>query len=276
MGRVAGHRPLRRPACILATADSEGQPSARFVLCRSFDADGFVLYTNQESRKAHELEYNPRAALVFGWIELSRQVRIEGPVTLVDDATADAYWASRPRAARSAPGRRRRARPWTTAISSTASRPRPSSASAPTRRGHRSRARRTGAATGSASSGSSSGRGGPTASTTASSTAAPPRRLDHHPPLPLTPPPRAPSATSCADRVHGSEPDPTHEVRLGLRRARVVRRGRGAVLVAVGAAGAAQEGDEDPRRPDDQGEDERGLERVEAVEPARRIARPAA
>ena len=89
--------PYDASACILATADSEGQPSARFVLCRSFDDDGFVLYTNQESRKAHELEYNPRAALVFGWIEVSRQVRIEGPVTLVDDATADAYWASRPR-----------------------------------------------------------------------------------------------------------------------------------------------------------------------------------
>ena len=104
------------------------------MLCRSFDDDGFVLYTNQESRKAHELEYNPRAALVFGWIEVSRQVRIEGPVTLVDDATADAYWASRPRAARSAPGRRRRARPWTAGTSSTASRPRSSSGSAPTRR----------------------------------------------------------------------------------------------------------------------------------------------
>jgi len=89
--------PYDAAACVLSTVGADGQPSARFVLCRSYDEDGFVLYTNQQSRKAHDLAANPRAALVFGWLELARQVRIEGPVTVVDDATADAYWASRPR-----------------------------------------------------------------------------------------------------------------------------------------------------------------------------------
>jgi len=84
-------------ACVLATADRDGRPSARYVLCRQFDDDGFVVYTNLESRKGGELRENPRAALVFGWLEQNRQVRVEGPVSLVDDATADAYWASRPR-----------------------------------------------------------------------------------------------------------------------------------------------------------------------------------
>jgi len=89
--------PYDAAACVLATAGADGQPTARFVLCRGFDADGFVVYTNQASSKARDLAANPRASLLFGWLELARQVRIEGPVTVVDDATADAYWASRPR-----------------------------------------------------------------------------------------------------------------------------------------------------------------------------------
>lgn len=84
-------------ACVLATADRDGRPSARYVLCRQFDADGFVIYTNLESRKGQDLRDNPRAALVFGWLEQNRQVRIEGPVAPVADEEADAYWASRPR-----------------------------------------------------------------------------------------------------------------------------------------------------------------------------------
>ncbi len=84
-------------ACVLATVDADGQPSARYVLCRSFGPDGFVVYTNQQSRKARDLAASPRASLAFGWLELARQVRIEGPVSLVDDATADTYWNSRPR-----------------------------------------------------------------------------------------------------------------------------------------------------------------------------------
>ncbi len=84
-------------ACLLATATADGAPSARYVLCRGFDATGFEIYTNQESRKARELRANPRAALVFGWLEQDRQVRVTGGVTPIDDDTADAYWASRPR-----------------------------------------------------------------------------------------------------------------------------------------------------------------------------------
>lgn len=89
--------PYDPAACVLATVDAEGQPSARWLLCRSFGLDGFVVYTNQQSRKARDLTASPKASLVFGWLELARQVRIEGPVAVVDDATADAYWASRPR-----------------------------------------------------------------------------------------------------------------------------------------------------------------------------------
>lgn len=84
-------------ACVLATAGATGVPTARYVLCRGFDADGFQIYTNLESRKARDLRANARAALVFGWLEVDRQVRVEGPVTGIDDETADAYWASRPR-----------------------------------------------------------------------------------------------------------------------------------------------------------------------------------
>lgn len=89
--------PYDPAACVLATVDEHGQPAARFLLCREVGPDGFVVYTNQQSRKARDLAANPRASLLFGWLELARQVRIEGPVSVVDDATADAYWASRPR-----------------------------------------------------------------------------------------------------------------------------------------------------------------------------------
>lgn len=87
-------------ACVLATTGATGIPTARYVLCRRFDAQGFEIYTNHDSRKAHDLRANPRASLVFGWLELHRQVRVEGPVTVIDDATADAYWATRPRGSR--------------------------------------------------------------------------------------------------------------------------------------------------------------------------------
>ncbi len=89
--------PYDGAACVLATADGDGRPSARYVLCRGVDEAGFVVYTNQTSNKARELAANPRASLVFGWLALERQVRIEGPVSLVTDAEADAYWTSRPR-----------------------------------------------------------------------------------------------------------------------------------------------------------------------------------
>ncbi len=87
-------------AMTLATADSQGRPSARMVLLKGVDEDGFVFYTNLESRKARDLAQNARAALLFHWKSLRRQVRVEGPVRQVSDAEADAYFATRPRGSR--------------------------------------------------------------------------------------------------------------------------------------------------------------------------------
>jgi pyridoxamine 5'-phosphate oxidase len=84
-------------AMSLATADGDGRPSVRMVLLKGFDAQGFVFYTNFESRKGEQLLANPRAALCFHWKSIRKQVRIEGTVTTVSEAEADAYYASRPR-----------------------------------------------------------------------------------------------------------------------------------------------------------------------------------
>jgi pyridoxamine 5'-phosphate oxidase len=84
-------------AVALATATSDGQPSVRMVLLKHVDEQGFVFYTNLESRKAAELEENPRAALCFHWPPLAAQVRIEGRAGRIDDAEADNYFATRPR-----------------------------------------------------------------------------------------------------------------------------------------------------------------------------------
>ena len=84
-------------AMALATADADGCPSLRMVLLKGHGPDGFVFYTNFEGRKAGELFVNPHAALLFHWKSLRRQVRIEGVVGRVDDATADAYFATRSR-----------------------------------------------------------------------------------------------------------------------------------------------------------------------------------
>ena len=84
-------------AMAVATVDADGQPSVRMVLLKGYDADGFVFYTNQQSRKGEALTAHPRAALLFHWKSLRRQVRIEGRVTPVSDAEADAYFASRSR-----------------------------------------------------------------------------------------------------------------------------------------------------------------------------------
>ncbi|MEO8344372.1 MAG: pyridoxamine 5'-phosphate oxidase [Betaproteobacteria bacterium] len=87
-------------AMSLATVDASGRPSARIVLLKAADGRGFTFYTNYQSRKARELPSASRAALLFFWPELERQVRIEGVVEKVDEATADAYWIRRPRLSR--------------------------------------------------------------------------------------------------------------------------------------------------------------------------------
>jgi pyridoxamine 5'-phosphate oxidase len=93
--------PLPEPnAMVLATADADGRPSARTVLLKVVDERGFVFYTNLESRKGRDLAANPHAALVFPWTQLHRQVIVTGAVEPVDDAEADAYFASRPRGSR--------------------------------------------------------------------------------------------------------------------------------------------------------------------------------
>ena len=81
----------------LATADGDGAPSARMVLLKAADEEGFVFYSGYVSRKAGELERNPRAALVFYWRPLGKQVRVEGRVERVSEAESAAYFATRPR-----------------------------------------------------------------------------------------------------------------------------------------------------------------------------------
>lgn len=84
-------------AMALATADAQGRPSVRMVLLKGHGPDGFIFYTNFEGRKAGDLLANPHAALLFHWKSVRRQIRIEGSVGPVDDATADAYFATRSR-----------------------------------------------------------------------------------------------------------------------------------------------------------------------------------
>lgn len=88
----------RQPnALTLATCSKDGVPSARIVLLKGFDQDGFVFYTNYQSAKADDLDSNPRAALVFYWPPLSRTVRVTGKVSKVSREETDAYFLSRPR-----------------------------------------------------------------------------------------------------------------------------------------------------------------------------------
>lgn len=85
-------------AMTLATAAANGRPSARTVLLKGFDKQGFVFYTNYESRKGQELAENPQAALLFTWLELERQIRIEGKVEKVSSEESLTYFQSRPKA----------------------------------------------------------------------------------------------------------------------------------------------------------------------------------
>ena len=87
-------------AMTLATVDGDGRPSARIVLLKQVAAEGFVFFTNYDSRKGRELAAHPEAALLFFWVELERQVRVEGSVSKIAAADSDAYFATRPRDAR--------------------------------------------------------------------------------------------------------------------------------------------------------------------------------
>ncbi len=87
-------------AMALATSTPEGRPSVRMVLLKGFDERGFVFYSHLEGRKGRDLTANPHAALLFHWKSLRRQIRVEGSVSLVSDAEADAYFASRSRLSR--------------------------------------------------------------------------------------------------------------------------------------------------------------------------------
>lgn len=94
---VEAGAPLEGTAAVLATAGRDGAPSARYVLVKEVGPDGFFVYTNYESRKARELDENPRAALCVHWPETGVQLRVEGPVTRAPDDRNDAYFATRPR-----------------------------------------------------------------------------------------------------------------------------------------------------------------------------------
>ena len=103
---------VRAPeAAALATATSDGVPSLRMVLVKSFDEVGLVFHTHVTSRKGAELEANPRAARLFHWDALGRQVRAEGAVARAPDAEADAYFATRPRGAQIGAHASRQSRP---------------------------------------------------------------------------------------------------------------------------------------------------------------------
>ncbi|MGC1211351.1 MAG: pyridoxamine 5'-phosphate oxidase [Micromonospora sp.] len=90
--------PLPEPnAMIVGTADAAGRPSGRTVLLKGYDPEGFVFFTNYDSRKGAELSVNPWASLVFPWFPMQRQVVVAGPVERVDRAETEGYFASRPR-----------------------------------------------------------------------------------------------------------------------------------------------------------------------------------
>ena len=84
-------------ALSLATVNEDGSPSLRTVLLKAFDEKGFVFFTNYGSRKAHDLDCNPKSAMLFHWLELDRQVKIQGNVSRISTAESLAYFTSRPR-----------------------------------------------------------------------------------------------------------------------------------------------------------------------------------
>jgi pyridoxamine 5'-phosphate oxidase len=100
MAEAAASEPVDPNAMTLATCTPAGRPSARIVLLKGADRDGFVFYTNTQSRKGGELAANPQVALLFHWKSLARQIRIEGAAEPVSAAEADAYYATRARISR--------------------------------------------------------------------------------------------------------------------------------------------------------------------------------
>lgn len=98
-------------AMALATADADGLPDVRMVLMKGYDTAGFVFYSHLDSAKGRELAANPKAALLFHWKSLRRQVRVRGPVERVTDAEADAYFATRPKQAQIGAWASRQSRP---------------------------------------------------------------------------------------------------------------------------------------------------------------------
>jgi len=99
--KEAGQREVNDPeAMTLATVDPTGAPDARIMLCKQVDERGLVFYTNAESAKGRQLAATPRAAALFHWKSMRRQARLRGPVAMIPQGDADAYYASRPRASR--------------------------------------------------------------------------------------------------------------------------------------------------------------------------------
>ena len=99
LGEACQKEPNDPNAVAVATVDENGLPDVRMVLLKDADERGFVFYTNLDSAKGRQLAANPKAALLFHWKSLRRQVRVRGPVSRVSDAEADAYWATRARPA---------------------------------------------------------------------------------------------------------------------------------------------------------------------------------
>ncbi len=98
-------------AMTLATADASGRPSARMLLLKGADENGFTFFTGYDSRKGRELEANPRAAIVVYWHPLGRQVRVEGPVRRLSPEESDAYFETRPPRSRAAAAASRQSEP---------------------------------------------------------------------------------------------------------------------------------------------------------------------
>ena len=111
MAEAERSEPNDPTAMALATVGADGMPSVRMVLLKGFDREGFVFYTNLESRKGEQLTAHPKAALCCHWKSLRLSVRVEGTASGVSDAEADAYFASRPRSSRIGAWASRQSRP---------------------------------------------------------------------------------------------------------------------------------------------------------------------